>query len=198
MIVGIVLSAGESKRMGTPKQLLPWGETTMLQHVIENAGVSKLSQVLVVLGHRADEIAGAITASSRTRLLVNHDFRTGMISSIQCGIRNAPADAEAFMILLGDQPFIGPDVIDGLIDICRVRKYGIVIPVYDGRRGHPVILDLRYGEELLSLRDQSAREVIRRHSRDVFEVPMDSPNVLADIDTPQDYRDAMQRAGRET
>jgi molybdenum cofactor cytidylyltransferase len=195
MIVGIILSAGESKRMGTPKQLLPWGKTIILQQVIENADTSHLGQVLVVLGHRADEIAGKITASSKTRILVNHDYRDGMSSSIKCGIQNAHANAEAFMLLLGDQPFISADIIDKLIDTYRAGRHGIVIPVYAGRRGHPVLLDLRYGEELLSIHDQGAREVIHKHARDIFEVCVDSPNVLNDIDTPQDYQEARKQAG---
>ncbi|OPY90041.1 MAG: Molybdenum cofactor cytidylyltransferase [Syntrophaceae bacterium PtaU1.Bin231] len=194
MIVGIILSAGESKRMGTPKQLLPWGNTTMLQQVIQNAEASRLGRVVVVLGHRADEIAARVPVSSKTRIVVNPDFRTGMSSSIKSGIRSAPADAEAFMLLLGDQPFIGAAVIDKLIDVYHSGKGGIVIPVCNGRRGHPVILDLRYGEELLSIHDQGAREVIHRHSSDVFEVPVDSSGILSDIDTPQDYREAMKQA----
>jgi molybdenum cofactor cytidylyltransferase len=195
MIVGIILAAGESKRMGTPKQLLPWGKTIILQQVIENADTSQLGQVLVVLGHRAGEIAGKITVSSKTRILVNQDFRDGMSSSVKCGIKNAPADAEAFMLLLGDQPLISTNVIDKLIDSYRAGRHGIVIPVYDGHRGHPVILDLRYGEELLSIRDQGAREVINKHTQDIFEVCVDSPNVLNDIDTPQDYQEAKKQAG---
>jgi len=93
MIVGIILSAGESKRMGTPKQLLPWGNTTMLQQVIQNAEASRLGRVVVVLGHRADEIGARVPVSSKTRIVVNPDFRTGMSSSIKSGIRSAPADA---------------------------------------------------------------------------------------------------------
>jgi|WetSurMetagenome_2_1015567.scaffolds.fasta_scaffold504897_2 molybdenum cofactor cytidylyltransferase len=195
MIVGIILSAGESKRMGMPKQLLPWGKTIVLQQVIENADSSRLGQLLVVLGHLAGEIAGKITVSSKTHILVNQDFRDGMSSSVKCGIKNASADAEAFMLLLGDQPFISTNVIDKLIDSYRAGRHGIVIPVYDGHRGHPVIFDLRYKGELLSIRDQGAREVIHKHAQDTFEVCVDSPNVLNDIDTPQDYQEAKKQTG---
>jgi molybdenum cofactor cytidylyltransferase len=198
MIVGIILAAGESKRMGTPKQLLPWGKTMVLQQVIDRADASRLDQVLVVLGHRAEEIAGKIRGSSKTRVVVNGAFRDGMGTSVKCGIRNAPADAEAFMLLLGDQPFIRTEMIDRLIDAYRAGRRGIVIPVYGGRRGHPVIVDLRYGAELLSIGDQGVRGVIQKHSRDVFEVACaDAPNILRDMDTPRDYQEAKKQAEEE-
>jgi molybdenum cofactor cytidylyltransferase len=195
MIVGIILSAGESKRMGTPKQLLPWGNTTVLQRVVDIAEASRLEIVRLILGCRADEIASRITVSSKTHILVNQDFRDGMSSSIKCGIKNTPPDAEAFMLLLGDQPLIDTHVIDTLIDAYRVGRHGITIPVYNGRRGHPVIFDSRYRVELLSISDQGAREVVNRHTEDIFEARMDSPNILADIDTLQDYQEAKKQAG---
>ena len=193
MIVGIILSAGESKRMGKPKQLLPWGKTIILQQVIDNASASRLGKILLVLGYLADEIAGKIKISSKTRIVVNDDFKTGMSSSVKCGISNAPADAEAFMLLLGDQPFIGSGIINKLIDCYQTGKHGIIVPVYDGQRGHPVIFDSQYKKELLSIDEQGAKEVTEKHGPDIFEVHVDSPNVLKDIDTPQDYQNARDR-----
>jgi molybdenum cofactor cytidylyltransferase len=195
MIVGIILSAGESKRMGTPKQLLPWGNTIVLQRVVDVASASRLETVRLILGYRADEIAGRITVPAKARIVVNQDFREGMGSSLKCGIRNSPLDAEAFMVLLGDQPFIDAHVIDTLIASYRAGRHGILIPVYDERRGHPVIFDSRYRQELLSISDQGAREVVHKHAADIFEVCVDSPNVLNDIDTHQDYHEAKKQAG---
>jgi molybdenum cofactor cytidylyltransferase len=195
MIVGIILSAGESKRMGTPKQLLPWGNTIVLQHVLDVASASRLETIRLILGCCAEEIAGRITVPEKARIGVNQDFREGMGSSVKCGIRNSPADAEAFMILLGDQPLIDVQVIDALIDAYRAVGHGIVIPVYNGRRGHPVIFAAQYRTELLAIGDQGAREVVNKHSVDIFEVPMDTPHVLSDMDTPQDYQEAKKQAG---
>ena len=197
MIVGIILSAGESKRMGTPKQLLPWRKTIILQQVIDNAQASRLGMILLVLGYCADDIAGKIRASSKIRTLVNHDFKTGMSSSVKCGIKNAPAKAEAYMLLLGDQPFIGPEVINNLIDAYHAGRHGIIVPIYNGQRGHPVIFDSRYKKELLSIDGQGAKEVIEKHTHDIFEVRVDSANVLIDIDTPQDYQKAIGQAGEQ-
>ncbi|MCL2669448.1 MAG: NTP transferase domain-containing protein, partial [Syntrophaceae bacterium] len=104
MTVGIILAAGESKRMGTAKQLLPWGKTIVLQRVIDMAAGSCLERVILVLGYRADEIANRIRLPDKARIVVNETYREGMASSLKCGIRNAPAATEAFMLILGDQP----------------------------------------------------------------------------------------------
>ena len=197
MIVGIILSAGESKRMGTPKQLLPWRNTIILQQVIDNASASQLGMLLLILGSSADAIAAKITTTSKTRILINHDFKAGMSSSVKCGIKNAPTDAEAYMLLLGDQPFIGPDIIDKLIHSYGAGRHGIVVPVYNGQRGHPVIFDSRYKQELLAINGQGAKEVTEKHAPDIFEVQVDAPDVLADIDTPQDYRKALGQTGEQ-
>jgi molybdenum cofactor cytidylyltransferase len=194
MIVGIILSAGESKRMGTPKQLLTWGNTIVLQHVLDVAAASRLERLELILGYRAEEIAGRITVPAKARIAFNQEFREGMGSSVKCGIRNAPAEAEAFMILLGDQPLIDRDVIDRMIASYRAGHKGIMIPVYNGRRGHPVIFAARYKDELLSIGDQGAREVVNNHREDIGEVPMDVPEILVDMDTPQEYQKAKRQA----
>jgi len=194
MIIGIVLSAGESKRMGTPKQLLPWGKTIILQQVIDNATASRLDKILLVLGSRAGEITSKITISPKTEIVVNHDFKEGMSSSVKCGVKNAPAETEAFMLLLGDQPFIGPAIIDRVLDEYRKSKRGIVIPVYDKKRGHPVIFDAKYKQELLVIADRGAKTVVNNHLQDIVEVHLDTPEILTDIDTPQDYQNAKGQA----
>jgi len=194
MIAGIILSAGESKRMGTPKQLLPWRKTFILQQVIENTQASRLGMILLVLGSHADEIAGKIKISSKTRIVINRDFKEGMSSSVKYGVKNAPEAAEAFMLLLGDQPSIDPDIINKLIDCYQTDKHGIIIPVYDGRRGHPVVFDVKYKQELLAIGDGGAKVVVDNHVRDILEVHVVSPEVLTDIDTPQDYQNAIGKA----
>jgi molybdenum cofactor cytidylyltransferase len=194
MIVGIILSAGESKRMGTPKQLLPWGKTIILQQVIDNALASHLGQVILVLGSRAGEIAGKIKLSPKTRIVINNVYQEGMSSSVKCGVMNAPASAEAFMLLLGDQPFISPAIINRVLAEYQKSKYGIVIPVYNGKRGHPVIFAAKYKQELLAIADQGAKTVVNNHLRDILEVPLDVPEILTDIDTPQDYQKAKAQA----
>jgi molybdenum cofactor cytidylyltransferase len=195
MIIGIILSAGESKRMGMPKQLLPWGKSIILQQVIDNSSASRLGMILLVLGSKADEITGKIKLSSKTRIVVNLDFKEGMSSSVKCGVKNAPEEAEAYMLLLGDQPFIGSDIINKLIDCYQKGTHGIIIPVYDGKKGHPVIFDARYKPELLTIGEGGAKVVVDNHVPDIFEIVVESPEILTDIDTPQDYQKARKQPG---
>ena len=184
--------------MGTLKQLLPWGNTIVLQRVLDNAAASRLEQIQLILGYCSDEIAGRIMLPSKTRIFVNPAFKEGMHTSVKCGIQNAPPDAEAFMVLLGDQPLIETRVIDRLIDSYREGGKSIVIPVCNGKRGHPVIFAARFREELLAIGNQGAREVLHRHAGVIFEVPIDSPHVLMDMDTPQDYQKVRREAGEES
>ena len=188
MTVGIILAAGESKRMGTAKQLLPWGKTIVLQRVIDMAAGSCLERVILVLGYRADEIANRIRLPDKARIVVNETYREGMASSLKCGIRNAPAATEAFMLILGDQPFIEVTVFNHLIAAHHAGSGGITIPTYDGKRGHPVVFSSRYREELLAVSDQGAREVLSRHIDAIIELTMPSPYILSDLDTPEDYQ----------
>jgi molybdenum cofactor cytidylyltransferase len=197
MIVGIILAAGESKRMGTPKQLLPWRGSIVLQRVIDVAAASRLERAILVLGAHAEEIGRRITLPAKVERVINADYRQGMGSSVQCGIRNAPAGAEAFMLLLGDQPLIEVAVIDQVIQAYREGGSGIVIPLYQGRRGHPVVFAGRLREELLAIGEQGAREVVRRHGEEIREVMVSSAQVLVDMDTPQDYREAIVQSGEE-
>jgi len=191
MIAGIVLAAGESKRMGQLKQLLPWGNTFILQQVISTAELSNLDQILVVLGYHAFEISEKLTLSSKTHLVINPDYHEGMSSSVKRGINAAPEDCLAYTLLLGDQPQIKSEVINQLAGCFLARGRGIVIPVYEGKRGHPVIFDARYREELLSVSERGAREIVNKHAPDVLEVKFDNPGVIADIDTPQEYERAI-------
>jgi len=191
MIIGIILSAGESKRMGTPKQLLPWGKTIILQHVIENAQASRLDNILLVLGSHADEIAAKINVSAKTGIVINHDYKEGMSSSVKCGVTHAPSEADAYMLLLGDQPFITTEIINKVLASYKQCKQCIVIPVYNGKHGHPVIFDAEYKQELLAIGDKGAKVVTAKHANKIMEVTVDAPEVLTDIDTPQDYQQAI-------
>ena len=187
MIVGIILAAGESKRMGTPKQLLPWGEMTVLQRIIDAAAASRLERVILVLGAHIEAITDRITVPAKFLCVTNEVYREGMASSLKCGSRNAPAEANGFMLILGDQPLLEKTLIDRLIEV-HYSVGGITIPVCDGRRGHPVIFSARYRAELLAIGDQGAREVVHRHRDEIAEVPVTSLHILTDMDTPEDYQ----------
>jgi len=183
LISVIILAAGESKRMGKPKQLMPMGRTTILEQTVENCLNSKVNEVIVVLGHRAEEVIRTIAARP-VKLAINPNYQQGVSTSIIAGINMVDSRARAVMIALGDQPFIDSQTLNRLIDEFCNHDKGIAIPVYRGRRGHPVIFAIRYKGELLGLRgDIGGREIIDRHPDDVLEVAVNCEGICIDIDT---------------
>ncbi len=192
-IWAIILAAGESKRMKVPKMLLPFGGKTMIEMVIENVIRSEVFRTLVVVGSYRDEILGSIS-----HLPVNHcyneNYSKGMLSSVQCGFKNLPADFEAVLVFPGDQPFIEPDVINLIINSYRKKRKGIIIPVYRKKRGHPLLIDRRYRDEINTLdEDQGLRSLSNLHQEDVFEVKTSSPGILKDFDTKEDYLNELNK-----
>ena len=194
MIWVIILAAGESKRMGRPKLLLPFGETTIIETVVDNAIQSKADEVLVVLGCNAEKIAKKIEDSS-AKTSVNPDFRGGMLSSIQWGFESLPEDTRAVLIMLGDQPMIPGSVIDKVIDAYNQTEKSIVLPVYNRRRGHPILIDMKHREEVKRLSsDVGLRALVHNHADDILEVAVDTPGILKDIDTAEDYNQILLRS----
>jgi len=186
-ICAIILAAGESKRMQVPKMLLPFHGKTMIEKVIENVISSEVFHTLVVLGSNRDEILGTIS-----HLPVNHcfneNYRNGMLSSVQCGFKNLPADFDAVLIFPGDQPFIEPDVINLVIRSFRETGRGIVIPVYGKKRGHPLLISNEYKDVISTLdENEGLRSLPELYREDVLEVKTNSPGILKDFDTKEDY-----------
>jgi molybdenum cofactor cytidylyltransferase len=192
MIWGIILAAGESKRMGWPKLLLPFGEKTVIETVIENSIVSKVEEILVVLGSDAEKITEKIK-DYPVQISVNSHFREGMLSSIQCGFEALPEKAHAALVILGDQPSIPHSVIDRLIDAYEQTGKGIVLPAYRRKRGHPILVDMRYRDEVRRLSsDIGLRALIHSHTEDIREIEVHTPSILSDIDTVDDYNEQMK------
>ncbi len=127
-------------------------------------------------------------ANRPVKIAINPAYEQGMSTSIVTGLRLVDNKAQAVMITLADQPFICINIIDSLIETFFHHNKGIVIPTYQGRRGHPVIFAVKYKEELLKLTgDIGGRQIIKRHSEDVVEMPVDSESINVDIDTLSDY-----------
>jgi len=190
-VSGIVLAAGASTRMGRPKQLLPIAGRPLLQHVIDAALASSLDEVVVVLGHRADEVEAAIEPDGRVRAVVNPEFAAGQITSLRCGVAAADPAARAVAILLGDQPGLRGQAIDAMLDAFVAAGAGIqaarpVYPDAEGRPGHPVLLAREIFCELDDLRgDQGARTLFSEHRPFVIEIPV-AGEPPPDVDTPED------------
>jgi len=205
VIWAIVLAAGESKRMGTQKLLLPFGETTVVAAVAGAAEASCVDRVLVVLGADRDNVraelergraagrSGERRGSDKLVFAVNENYASGMLTSVQAGFRALPLDAEAAVVMLGDQPFLPARVVDAVVAAYREGGRGIVIPVFQGRRGHPVLVDAKYRDAVLGLDPADGlRRLMRAHPDDIRETEVDDPGILRDLDTPEDYQEGVR------
>jgi len=188
MIWAVILAAGKSERMGRAKLLLPLGKRALIETVIDGALRARPDGVLVVLGADRARLEPVI-AGYPVRTVFNPDFERGMLSSLVCGLRAVPPDARAVLVFLGDQPPPPASVADRLVAAYKDTGKGIIIPTYRGRRGHPVLIDLRYRHEVGDLDPRiGLRALPRARPDDVLEVRVRTAAVLRDIDTPDDYR----------
>jgi len=188
MLSAILLAAGESKRMGKPKQLMPFGQSTLLEQAIDNLMNSAVDEIIVVLGYKAEEMIKTIAAKP-VKIVVNPNYRPGMSTSIIAGLSLVDSQAQTVMLALGDQPSVDSQTINRLIEEFYRHDKGIAIPTYRGMRGHPIIFAIKYKPKLLGLRgDIGGREIIKQHPDDVLEVAVDWASVVSDIDTKSDYQ----------
>ena len=186
----IILAAGSARRMGSQKLLLPFGNSTMIETVVDNVLGSSIKHVMVVLGANRQEVQEILEARP-VQFCYNKDHEKGMLSSVQCGISALPADAASALIFLGDQPGISPAVTNAVIEAYSEELYGIVIPVHSHRRGHPLLVDMKYRKEIEQLDLEEGLRKLRHHfPDDVLEVDVEEPGILVDIDTPADYKKA--------
>ena len=199
MISGIVLAAGESKRMGKTKQLLSFGSSTILEHVVDNLLRSKVGEVVLVLGHESGRIKARFEGAP-IKLAINPDYQQGMSSSVKCGILAASPESQACVIALGDQPLVRSEVVNRLIFTYKESGKGIIVPVYGDMAGHPVIFDMKYREALLSLTgDKGGKSIVTAFPDDVQQVQVDTASVIYDIDKWEDYQQQLEQylASRE-
>ena len=187
----VVLAAGSSRRMGNPKLLLPYGKSTILETAVDNILHSSIEHVMIVLGPDPEDIRQALSQKP-VRFCHNRDHEKGMLSSVICGIRALPPDARSVLIFLGDQPGIPPAVINRIIKAYEEELYGIVIPVHAHRRGHPLLVDMKYKKALEQLDlEEGLRSLRHQFPEDVLEVEVAEPGILVDIDTPEDYKNTL-------
>ena len=187
MISAILLAAGEAKRMGKPKQLLPLGGKSILEHSLNNLLASRVNEVIVVVGYEAEAVAKKVAARP-VRIAVNPNYKQGMSTSLVKGLGLVSDGTKAVMVALADQPFISSQVINQLIEEFATHKKGIAVPVYKGKRGHPIIFAIKYRDELLGLSgDTGGKEILERHPDDVLEVDTGSEDIHRDIDDMKSY-----------
>lgn len=186
MITAVVLAAGRSTRMGTPKLLLALGGRSVLRHVIDHARGSRCDGIVVVVGDAADRVA-AEARGPGVRIVVNERYREGMGTSLAAGISALAPDCEAAVVLLGDQPYVTAAVIDALIDAHRTTGKPIVASRYGDGMGAPALLGRPLFADARRLGgDAGARLLIQRYPDQVAEVPL-SAAAAVDIDTPEEF-----------
>jgi molybdenum cofactor cytidylyltransferase len=192
-VVGIVLAAGESRRMGQLKALLPFGERTVIEQVLQPLLQADLAAVVVVLGYRAADIA-AVIQSLPVQLLHNPHYQHGMTTSIQVALRDITPIPDAYLVALVDQPHLGQELVQQLLATFAHTGKGLVIPTYHGKRGHPLVLAARYRQEILALGPQQGLNLVTRgHPEDTLEMPVDNDDILRDMDYQEEYAAELQR-----
>jgi molybdenum cofactor cytidylyltransferase len=183
----IILAGGESKRMKSPKMLLPFHGKTIIENVIENLIASEVEKVMVVLGAFHDDIL-AVIKDMPVLTCYNENYKEGMLSSVKSGFRYLPEDYSAVLVLQGDQPMISSVIINKVINAHKKSEKGLVMPVFRKKRGHPLLIDRKYRKEITNLsNEEGLRSLAEKFSNDVLELNVNNPEILRDIDTQEDY-----------
>ncbi len=199
MIVAMILAAGESVRMGHPKALLGYRGVTFLEGILMAAYAAGLERRVVVLGADANKVLSALDFERSTTMVIrSEELEAGPIGSIRAGIRllsNHPV--EAIVVWSVDRPHVSVTTIEALIGGFRESHLPVVVPAYQGRRGHPVLFAREVFQELLDAPDaEGARAVVRADPNRVLAVPVDDPAVLEDLDTPEQYEALLRKEDR--
>lgn len=193
-LAGIVLAAGESRRMGTPKQLLMFGDQTILEQVVDTLITAGVGEVIVVLGHLAERMRGVL-GDRPVRTVVNEQYREGMLSSVKAGVQAIRPGFDAVLFALGDQPHIDSATVREIIIQYRKGIEGIIIPRYGTKKGHPIIINLRkYREAILNLPEHvGLNALMQEHTDDVRLFDVATDDIIRDIDVPEDYNRELAR-----
>jgi len=191
---GLILAAGESRRMGSPKALLELHGETFLDRLI-GLFSPRCWPVIAVLGARREIVRAGLRRAREAVLVENPDFHLGQLSSMQCGLRAVPADAGGVLFTLVDHPAVAPATIAALLD--SSAQGPLRIPRWDGRRGHPIWISKRLVPEFLALpAGSSARDVVTQHASEIAYIDVDDPGILADVDDPAAYASLLARSGQ--
>ena len=185
-VAAILLAAGQSSRMGAFKPLLPFGDSTVIECCIDNLRQASFNEIVVVVGHRADEVREHLKNAS-VAFALNDDRTSEMSVSIARGVEQVSNEANALLIVLVDHPAVSGDTLKTIVE-AWVEGAQFVQPEYNGRGGHPVLIDLKFRHDLRHLDPQKGlRALFETHRDQVRRLPVDSPFVARDMDTWEDY-----------
>jgi molybdenum cofactor cytidylyltransferase len=187
MMGAVVLAAGQSRRMGTSKLLLPLGDRPVIARIVDEVLDGPIDHAVVVVGGDGDRIRQAL-AGRAVAFVTNPVAEAEMLNSVRCGLRALPLDWVAALIVLGDQPGLTAGLLSLLVKGFRQSRRGLVVPVHQGRRGHPLLVAKCYQDEVLHQHAETGlRGLLQAHPDDVLEVEAGSAEVLEDMDEPADY-----------
>jgi molybdenum cofactor cytidylyltransferase len=189
-VVGVVLGAGRSSRFGSPKQLLPFGGTTLLGQVVRNANASSVDRTVVVLGRASGALRDAIDFG-RAEVVENTAYGTGCASSLLAGLDAAGDDCEALLLLLGDQPGVSPGFIDRALSVWKSERPWAAVCSYRGGLGHPFVFSREAFGDLGGLHgDKAVWKLIEAYPERIGKIGIDAA-LPPDVDTPEDYERAL-------
>lgn len=189
MISALVLAAGESKRMGQPKMLLPWGSGTVIQQVVSVLQDAGIEDILVVTGAERDALDTQLAQIGEVHTVFNTKYaENDMLGSVQCGLAAMRPGTRAALICLGDQPQVRAGSVRVILEAFAASGAPLIVPSYQMRRGHPWLVARALWPELLKLEAPvTARDFLQAHSREIEYVEVNSHTILEDLDTPEDY-----------
>ena len=197
-VAAIILAAGMSTRMGSLKQLLPWGNSTILGSTIDLYAAAGVDKIIVVVGYCAEKIIDVLQAKP-VEWVLNRDYPSGMASSLRMGIKALGKDDDACLLGLGDTPLLKIATIKSIVKAYCQHKNKIIVPVYKGRSGHPVLVGNRFYSELSAVKgDIGARVLLKNYEKEVHRLEVKDEGVIIDIDKPENYRAYYERFGGET
>lgn len=181
MISAIILAAGKSARMGQNKMMMKWGDVTVLEKVIQTIVDSGIEDIVLVTSNELPITNYAL------RFTINNTY-SEMLSSIQLGLKNQKAESEATLITLGDQPQIELRSVMAVCEAYQKSKSNLVVPSYQNRRGHPWLVTKSLWDEILNMKEnQTPRDFLNKYANEIEYVNLDTPTILQDLDTPEDY-----------
>ena len=188
----VLMAAGLSTRMGQNKLLLPFGEKSVIQHTLDNLIASRACETIVVIGSKAIKMHQAV--SDRDVIVVyNPDYTNGMSTSLKTGIRMVNESVKYIMIALGDQPFISSLSYNYLIDATQKTSKLFLVPTYHGERGNPIMMSAKLCSELYRQDgDIGGRELLKKYSEDMCEIPLEDEGIVINMNTIQEYQKRMK------
>jgi molybdenum cofactor cytidylyltransferase len=186
-VAAVVLAAGMSRRMGAPKQLLRLGGKSLLERALASVRGSGVDEIVLVLGAGADDVRRQVTTEGML-VVVNPDFQQGMGTSLRAGLAAVSASMEGALIVLADQPFVRSSTLDQMIAYRQQNAPQILLPLYRGFRGNPVLLDRAVFPELMRLTgDVGCRAIFGSHTESIHRLAVDDVGILLDIDSAEDW-----------